>query len=140
MFLFQILREAKEKSEEAEKNMKLAQKKTYRKALHFETLFDDYHGLVHLEALEMLSKQATLRLQTLLMPLTGKALTELNDTLNEVKELCELNELDQEDSADGVYESSELKEKLSAAIEDLDIPVDFSDILELVFAISLLFW
>lgn len=127
---FQILREAKEKSEEAEKNMKLAQKKTYKKTLHFETLFDDYHGLVHLEALEMLSKQATIRLQSLLMPLTGKALTELNDTLNEVKELCELNELEQEDSPDGAYESTELQDKLFTSIEDLDIPVDFSDILE----------
>lgn len=109
--------------------MKLAQKKTYKKALHFETLFDDYHGLVHLEALEMLSKQATIRLQTLLMPLTGKALSELNDTLSEVKELCELNETEQEDSPDGMYETSELEDKFNTAIEDLDIPVDFRDIL-----------
>lgn len=40
----QILREAKEKTEEAEKNLKLAQKQQYKKQLHFETLFDDYHG------------------------------------------------------------------------------------------------
>lgn len=45
-FILQILREAKEKTEEAEKNLKLAQKQQYKKQLHFETLFDDYHGKI----------------------------------------------------------------------------------------------
>lgn len=40
----QILREAKEKTEEAEKNLKIMHKQQYKKQLHFETLFDDYHG------------------------------------------------------------------------------------------------
>lgn len=43
-FLQQILREAKEKTEEAEKNLKIMHKQQYKKQLHFETLFDDYHG------------------------------------------------------------------------------------------------
>lgn len=128
--LSQVLREAKEKSEESEKSMKLTQKQSYRKQLHFETLFDDYHGLVHLEALEMLSKQASFKLQALLMPLSGIALNELQQTMNSVNELCELNELDQEDSPDQLYEATELEEKLKTAIEDFDIPMDFSDILE----------
>lgn len=128
--LSQVLREAKEKSEESEKNMKLAQKKMYRRQLHFETLFDDYHGLVHLEALEMLSKQSTIKLQSLLMPLTGLALSELQQTMNQVNELCELNELDQDESPDSMYDVSELEEKLKTATEDFDIPIDFKDILE----------
>lgn len=128
--LSQVLREAKEKSEESEKNMKLTQKKLYRKQLHFETLFDDYHGLVHLEALEMLSKQASLKLQALLMPLSGIALNELQQTMNSVSELCELNELDQEDSPTQLYDASELEDKFKTATEDFDIPIDFTDILE----------
>lgn len=127
--LSQVLREAKEKSEESEKTMKLTQKKRYKKQLHFETLFDDYHGLVHLEALEMLSKQASLKLQALLMPLSGIALNELQQTMNSVSELCELNELDQEDSPTHLYDVGELEEKLKAATEDFDIPIDFTDIL-----------
>lgn len=128
--LSQVLREAKEKSEESEKNMKLTQKKLYRKQLHFETLFDDYHGLVHLEALEMLSKQASLKLQALLMPLSGIALNELQQTMNSVTELCELNELDQDDTPTHLYDVAELEEKLKIATEDFDIPIDFTDILE----------
>lgn len=128
--LSQVLREAKEKSEESEKTMKLTQKKMYRKQLHFETLFDDYHGLVHLEALEMLSKQASLKLQALLMPLSGIALNELQQTMNSVNELCELNELDQDDTPTHLYDVTELEDKLKTATEDFDIPIDFTDILE----------
>lgn len=39
-----MLREAKETAEEEEKALKLVQKQQYKKQLHFETLFDDYHG------------------------------------------------------------------------------------------------
>ena len=108
--------------------MKLAHKKQYKKQVHFELLFDDYHGLVHLEALEMLSKQAQLKLQSLLMPLTGMALNELQDTLKEVIELCELNEFDSEEST-GAHDAGELSDKLKTAVEDLDITIDFKDIL-----------
>lgn len=128
--LSQVLREAKEKSEESEKTMKLTQKQMYRKQLHFETLFDDYHGLVHLEALEMLSKQASMKLQALLMPLSGNALNELQQTMNSVSELCELGELDQDDYPNQLYDVSELEEKFKTATEDFDISIDFSDILK----------
>lgn len=131
--LSQVLREAKEKSEESEKSLKLTQKNAYRKQLHFETLFDDYHGLVHLEALEMLSKQASFKLQALLMPLSGIALQELQQTMNSVNELCELNEFDQEDSPGHLYNIDELEEKLKTATEDFDIPIDFIDILKYFF-------
>lgn len=130
--LSQMLREAKEKSEESEKTLKLAQRKAYRKQLHFEMLFDDFHGLVHLEALEMLSKQASIKLQSLLMPLTGQALNELQQTMSAVTELCELNELDQDDTPDSLYEVAELVEKFNTSTEDFDIEMDFKDVLELV--------
>ncbi|GAB0097429.1 protein FAM114A2 [Sergentomyia squamirostris] len=127
--LSQILREAKEKTEETERQMKQMHKHLYRKQLHFETLFDDYCGLVHLEALEILSKQSVLKLQTLLAPLSGKALQEMQETIGEVKELCELPEMDA-DEADGTHTVEELSEKFSEAVEDLGIEVDFKEILE----------
>lgn len=129
MVLSQVLREAKEKTEEREKNLKQVQKHLYKKKLHFETLFDDYHGLVHLEALEMLSKQASLKLESLLAPLTGKALDDLQETMNEVKELCELPEEDDTDST-GTHSVQDLESKLKEAVVDLDdVKVDFQDLL-----------
>ncbi|KAG4074190.1 hypothetical protein HA402_015493 [Bradysia odoriphaga] len=127
--LSQILREAKEKTEEAEQNLKEIQKQRYKKQLHFETLFDDYHGLVHLEALEMLSQQSALKLKALMAPLTGLALSELEETLNEVKELCELPEMDNEDS-DGLHATEELSDKFKTSVEDLDVTVDFKEIIQ----------
>ncbi|XP_037039719.1 protein FAM114A2 [Bradysia coprophila] len=127
--LSQILREAKEKTEEAEQNLKEIQKQRYKKQLHFETLFDDYHGLVHLEALEMLSQQSALKLKALMAPLTGLALSELEETLNEVKELCELPEMDNEES-DGLHTTEELSDKFKTSVEDLDVTVDFKEIIQ----------
>lgn len=40
---------------------------------------------MHLEALEMLSKQCDMKLQSLLSSLEGKELTELKETLDQVK-------------------------------------------------------
>uniref|UniRef100_A0A182JC86 Protein FAM114A2 n=1 Tax=Anopheles atroparvus TaxID=41427 RepID=A0A182JC86_ANOAO len=131
VILSQVLREAKAKTEESERNLKQIQKHQYKKKLHFETLFDDYHGLVHLEALEMLSKQASLKLDSLMAPLTGKALEDLQETMSEVKELCELPDMDNDD-ADGRHTADELEEKLKEAIVDLDpnVKVDFSEIVK----------
>lgn len=128
--LSQVLREAKEKTEERERNLKQVQKHLYKKKLHFETLFDDYHGLVHLEALEMLSKQASLKLDSLMVPLTGNALEELQETMNEVKELCELPDSENDDT-DGTHTVEELEQKLKEAVTDLDeVKVDFQDLLK----------
>ncbi|XP_050088643.1 protein FAM114A2 [Anopheles aquasalis] len=133
VILSQVLREAKAKTEERERNLKQIQKHQYKKKLHFETLFDDYHGLVHLEALEMLSKQAQLKLESLMAPLTGKALEELQETMTEVKELCELPEIESETAdADGTQTVDELEQKLRETIIDLDpsVKVDFGEILK----------
>ncbi|XP_055382841.1 protein FAM114A2 [Condylostylus longicornis] len=127
--LSQVLREAKEKSEEIEKNLKQAQKQSYKKQLHFETLFDHYYGLVHLEALEMLSRQCDIKIQSLMTPLSGKALDEMKETLNEVKELCDLEELEADDH-DEPYTKEILENDLKRATQDFGIPTDFTEILE----------
>lgn len=126
--LSHMLREAKVKSEEKERNMKQLQKSLYKRQLHFETLFDDYCGLVHLEALEMLSKQSTLKLESLMAPLSGKALKELQETMTEVRELCELP--DEGDEADGTHAAEELQTRLAAAFEDLETKVDLQELVD----------
>uniref|UniRef100_A0A0K8TRS9 Protein FAM114A2 n=1 Tax=Tabanus bromius TaxID=304241 RepID=A0A0K8TRS9_TABBR len=128
--LSQVLREAKKKSEEAENNLKQMQKHLYKKQLHFETLFDHYHGLVHLEALEMLSKQSSIRLESLMQPLSGKALAEVQETLNEVEEFCDLGDIENYDAPDDLYPVEELSEKLKNSVEDLGIEVEFPEILK----------
>lgn len=78
----------------------------------------------------MLSTQSSIKLQTLIAPLTGLALDDIQETLNEVKELCELPDPDQEENSDGTHSVDELLKKLGVATEDLDIPIDFTDLLQ----------
>lgn len=77
----------------------------------------------------MLSRQSTIKLQSLVAPLSGRALDDLQETLDEVKELCELPELDADD-CDGTHTAEELSNKLSTAIEDLDVQMDFTEMLQ----------
>jgi hypothetical protein len=83
-------------------------------------------GIVHLEALEMLSKQASIKLQTLLTPLSGKALEEMEVTLTEVNELCELPEMDDDPEN---HSLKELEERLKAITEELTVTLEFDDII-----------
>lgn len=105
------------------KELKLEKSK---ELLRFEILFENKCGLVHLEALEILSKESEIKLQSLLSSVSGNALTELQETLNEVKELLELEDL--EGDSEGEYDANELNEKLVAAIEDAELQITFDDI------------
>lgn len=117
--LSQALREAKEKAEAAEKTIE--EKQNARK-VHFESLFDDYQGLVHLEALEMLSKQCNIKIQQHLAGLDTKELNSIQETLEEVKELCELSDED-ENSEDP--NEKDLKVRLQEASNDLGINITY---------------
>lgn len=117
--LSQILREAKEKAETVEKTIE--EKEQLRK-VHFESLFDDYQGLVHLEALEMLSKQSNLKIQQRLMGLDTPELNSVQETLGEVKELCDLGEDDEKEEVDN---ENDLKFRLQEACNDLGINITY---------------
>lgn len=95
--------------------------------LRFEVLFENNCGLVHLEALEILSKESQLKIQALKDSVTGKALEELLETINEVKELMELEDLEGEPEKDD-YDKEELNEQLKQAIEDTELQIQFEDI------------
>lgn len=121
--LSQVLREAKKKAEEENK---LLEERHASKKLHYETLFDDYHGLVHLEALEMLSKQCDIKLETLLGTLKEKQLIDMQETLAQIKELCELPEEDEECSL-----SCEItNEKIESALTEMNIALNYNQFLE----------
>ncbi|XP_054264845.1 protein FAM114A2 [Macrosteles quadrilineatus] len=94
--LSQILREAKERADNSDKEKE--EKEAARK-VHYESLFDDFQGMVHLEALEMLSTQSELKLQSLMQSYSGPQLKDLEETLSQVRDLCELTEEDEETEA-----------------------------------------
>jgi len=77
----------------------------------------------------MLSKQCDIKLQSLMSPLSGKALEEMKDTLKEVKELCELDEAESEEN-DEPYTSESLKNDLKIATQDFGIATDFSELIQ----------
>lgn len=116
--LSQILREAKEKAETEEKTI---EERELARKVHYESLFDDYQGLVHLEALEMLSKQSNIKIQQYLIELDTNDLTSVQETLEEIKELCDLgDEDDDEDKND-----KDLKNRLKNACHDLGVDITY---------------
>lgn len=115
--LSQILREAKEKAASEEKTI---EEKQLARKIHFESLFDDYQGLVHLEALEMLSKQCNIKIQGYLINLDAEDLVSLQETLEEVKELCDLD--DEENKSEN---KKDLKSRLADACQELEIIITY---------------
>lgn len=112
--LSQILREAKDKVEMENRDQ------IVQKVKNYETLFDDHGGLIHLEALELLSKQCEIKLKIIQDALFGKAFTETNETLEQVKELCQLPDEEEEQLT-----AKEIKTRLESSISDLKIPINF---------------
>ncbi|XP_011878063.1 PREDICTED: protein FAM114A2 isoform X2 [Vollenhovia emeryi] len=115
--LSQILREAKKKAETEEKTI---EERELARKVHFESLFDDYQGLVHLEALEMLSKQCNMKIQHYLTELDTNDLTSVQETLEEIKELCCFSDEDVEDSA-----NKDLKSRLENACHELGVEITY---------------
>lgn len=102
-------------------------------SVSFEHLLDEYHGLVFLEALEILSNQSKMKIELLIKPLTGKVLIEIEETLTEVKELCELDTENLDDyyyyiNLDESLTAENFESKLNSATEDLNVKMSFSEI------------
>lgn len=122
--LSQVLREAKEKTEQENKAL---QEKHFIKKVNYESIFDDHQGLVHLEALEMLSKQCDMKLQLLIESNSGNALTEIQETLDQVKELCELPDEEEDEQ----IPLEELKDRLKSAVEEIDINITYDRLISM---------
>ncbi|XP_064419451.1 protein NOXP20 isoform X4 [Latimeria chalumnae] len=99
--LSQILREAKEKEKQ-----RMAQQVVAERTAHYGMLFDDFQGLSHLEALEILSNESETKVQSVLLSLTGEELETLKKDLIALKENFILKQSDQEE------EKEEEKEKV----------------------------
>ncbi|NXL79219.1 F1142 protein, partial [Leptocoma aspasia] len=92
--LSQVLREAKEKEEQqTATEVTMA---TEKKA-HYGLLFDEFQGLSHLEALEMLSRESESKVKSVLNALSGEELDTLKGEMEQLKEAFSLPEFFEEE-------------------------------------------
>ncbi|KAL5012397.1 hypothetical protein ScPMuIL_010948 [Solemya velum] len=89
-----ILREAKEHADEAAAMKKEAEE---ARKVHFGAMFDEYQGLAHLEALEILSNQSEKRVQSLLGAMPLEALDSIKQELITIKQVFELDEEEEDE-------------------------------------------
>ncbi|NXP27533.1 F1142 protein, partial [Scytalopus superciliaris] len=92
--LSQVLREAKEK-EEQQTAMEVTMA-TEKKA-HYGLLFDEFQGLSHLEALEMLSRESESKVKSVLNALSGEELDTLKEEMEQLKEAFSLPDFFEEE-------------------------------------------
>ncbi|NXI13397.1 NXP20 protein, partial [Irena cyanogastra] len=90
--LSQLLREAKEKEKQ-----RRAQQVTVERTAHYGLLFDEFQGLSHLEALEILSNESEAQIQSHLATLDGEQLETVKNDLIAIKEIFVPKELDDEE-------------------------------------------
>ncbi|NXL28923.1 NXP20 protein, partial [Glaucidium brasilianum] len=89
--LSQLLREAKEKEKQ-----RRAQQVTVERTAHYGLLFDEFQGLSHLEALEILSNESEAQIQSYLATLDGEQLETVKNDLISIKEIFVPKESDDE--------------------------------------------
>ncbi|XP_016415548.1 protein NOXP20-like isoform X2 [Sinocyclocheilus rhinocerous] len=94
--LSQMLKEAKEKERE-----RLSSQMVTEPTAHYGILFDDYQGLSHLEALEILSNESEGRVQEYLSSLEEEDLEVLKKELIAIKEIFITHEEEEADAASG---------------------------------------
>ncbi|XP_016136174.1 protein NOXP20 isoform X2 [Sinocyclocheilus grahami] len=94
--LSQMLKEAKEKERE-----RLSSQMVTEPTAHYGILFDDYQGLSHLEALEILSNESEGRVQEFLSSLEEEDLEVLKKELIAIKEIFITHEEEEADAASG---------------------------------------
>ncbi|XP_073680676.1 protein FAM114A2 [Garra rufa] len=117
--LSQVLREAKEREEQQKAENVTSE--TDKKA-HYGMLFDEFQGLSHLEALEILSRESEAKVKSVLTTLSGEELAKLKQELQDIKEPFSLMEFDDEveDDTKG-DDGEEFVKELTDVLERLHI-------------------
>ncbi|CAK6979069.1 protein FAM114A2 [Scomber scombrus] len=119
--LSQVLREAKEREEQqtAEKDSSDSEKKP---VAHYGMLFDEYQGLSHLEALEILSRESESKVKSVLTTLSGDEVVQLRGELDLIKDSFSLVEFDDEEVDEKKDEDgSEFEREITEALEGLSV-------------------
>ncbi|KAM5172832.1 protein FAM114A2 [Mantella aurantiaca] len=116
--LSHVLREAKEREEQRVSSDVTTE--TERRA-HYGLLFDDYQGLSHLEALELLSKESEGKVKSIFGALSGEELAKLKLELESLKEVFSLEEFDDEEDVEKGDE--DFIQELAVLFQDLHISI-----------------
>ncbi|KAI4585712.1 hypothetical protein MJG53_005946 [Ovis ammon polii x Ovis aries] len=111
--LSQMLREAKEKEKQ-----RLAQQLTAERTAHYGMLFDEYQGLSHLEALEILSNESESKVQSFLASLDGEKLEVLKNDLISIKDIFAAKVFENEENQE-VQGIEENKEEFASMLTEL---------------------
>ncbi|XP_041808103.1 protein FAM114A2 [Chelmon rostratus] len=117
--LSQVLREAKEREE-----LQTAEKESdsEKKVAHYGMLFDEFQGLSHLEALEILSRESESKVKSVLTTVSGDELVQLRKELELIKDSFSLVEFDDEEVDEKKDEDgSEFERELMEALEGLSV-------------------
>uniref|UniRef100_A0A8C7RZ06 Family with sequence similarity 114 member A2 n=1 Tax=Oncorhynchus mykiss TaxID=8022 RepID=A0A8C7RZ06_ONCMY len=117
--LSRVLREAKEREEQ--ETAKEMSSDTENKA-HYGMLFDEFQGLSHLEALEILSRESESKVKSVLTTLSGEELDQLKEDLELIKEPFSLVEFEEEEVNEKKDEDgAEFLRELTGALDGLHI-------------------
>ncbi|XP_043369893.1 protein NOXP20 isoform X2 [Dermochelys coriacea] len=108
--LSQLLREAKEKEKQ-----RLAQQVTVERTVHYGLLFDEFQGLSHLEALEILSNESETKIQSFLTSLNGEKLETVKNDLIAIKEIFIPKDLNNEED----QEKKDMEEEFVSMLTEL---------------------
>ncbi|MBN3281951.1 NXP20 protein, partial [Polyodon spathula] len=114
--LSQMLREAKDKEKE-----RIGDQVAMERTAHYGILFDDYQGLSHLEALEILSNESESK--ATLMSLEGEELENVKRDLIAIKELFLEKDFGDEDEDEKVSEGEEFVSLLTELLSELHVAV-----------------
>lgn len=120
-----MARAENEQLEESLRRMKLEKSKF---ELRFDVLFEHYCGLVHMEAIEILSREANIKIDAIKEAAgVGVQSEKLVETLNEVEELMELVECEADEC--GQYSVDDLKAKFNEILDETRLEIEFDEIL-----------
>ncbi|XP_028830976.1 protein NOXP20 isoform X2 [Denticeps clupeoides] len=111
--LSQMLKEAKERERE-----RLSRQLVSEPTAHYGILFDDYQGLSHLEALEILSDESEAKVQSALESLQEGELEKLKNELVTLKEIF-ISRLEEEESSTEVEENASVEAEFANVLTEL---------------------
>uniref|UniRef100_A0A1A8FWE4 Family with sequence similarity 114, member A2 n=2 Tax=Nothobranchius korthausae TaxID=1143690 RepID=A0A1A8FWE4_9TELE len=119
--LSQVLREAKEREELQTAGTESSDSE--KKAVaHYGMLFDEFQGLSHLEALEILSRESESKVKSVLTTLSGDQLVQLREELDHIKDSFSMVEFDEEEEEETEDDGgAEFEKELTELLEGLHV-------------------
>ncbi|XP_055499159.1 protein FAM114A2-like isoform X3 [Leucoraja erinacea] len=124
--LSQVLREAKEREEEQQEQHQTAGEHSTaaEKKANYGILFDEFQGLSHLEALEILSNESEVKVKSVINSLSGEEVEKLKEELETITEAFSSFEFDDEEEVENEGDDgSRFVEEMSELLSELHLAV-----------------